>query len=80
MSNLGLLYLRGLGVPQDYVLGYLWANLAAAGGLKGAAALRNVISARMTAQQIAESEWLAGRLRTDLSTHSDHMPEAERVP
>jgi uncharacterized protein len=52
MANLGLLYVKGLGVPQDYVLGYMWINLAAANGLAPAATLRDALAARMTAAQV----------------------------
>jgi TPR repeat protein len=61
MTNLGLLYVRGLGVPQDYVFGYMWINLAAAGGLGEAVTARAAVSARMTAAQIGEAERLADR-------------------
>lgn len=56
MANLGLLYMRGLGVPQDYVLGYMWFSLAAAGGLAPAAGLREALVARMTAAQLNEAQ------------------------
>lgn len=59
MANLGLLYVRGLGVPQDYVLGYMWINLAAAGGLAPAANLRDALAVRMTPAQLNEAQQLA---------------------
>jgi hypothetical protein len=61
MTNLGLLYVRGLGVPQDYVLGYMWINLAAAGGLADAVKARDAVSAHMTPAQINEAQQLASR-------------------
>lgn len=61
MTNLGLLYLRGTGVPQDYVLGYMWVNLAAGTGQVEAVRVRDTVSARMTADQINEAQLLASR-------------------
>ncbi|PCJ07316.1 MAG: hypothetical protein COB16_11560 [Rhodobacteraceae bacterium] len=56
MTNLGWLYLRGRGVPQDYVLGYMWLTLAQSVGqplaLEDSAALRQ----QMTAAQINEAQ------------------------
>ena len=34
--NLGLMYFWGNGVPENYVLDYMWSNLAAAQGDVGA--------------------------------------------
>ncbi len=59
MTNLGLLYLGGRGVPQDFVLGYMWINVAAASGQPEAVRVRDAISARMTPQQINEAQRLA---------------------
>src|SRR5260370_24370165 len=55
-NNLGLMYVNGWGVPQDYVAAHMWFNLAAAGGLKDAATNRDRVAAKMTPQQIAEAE------------------------
>ena len=65
-SNLGILYAKGNGVPQDNVLAYKWMNLAAAGGFTEAEKNRRIISGQMTREQIAEGqrlsrEWLAKR-------------------
>ena len=35
-NNLGAMYAKGQGVPQDYVRAHMWFNLAAAQGNKGA--------------------------------------------
>ena len=56
MANLGLLYVNGRGVPQDFVLGYMWLTLADAAGLPGAAALAGRTAARMTPGQIEEAQ------------------------
>lgn len=55
MANLGLLHIRGRGVPQDYVVGYMCLNLAAAAGLSEAATLRDRVGATMTPAQLAEA-------------------------
>ena len=57
--SLGFMYQKGLGVPQDYVRAYMWFDLAAAQGTKGAAEWRELIAARMTPAQIAEAQKLA---------------------
>jgi TPR repeat protein len=57
--NLGLRYVRGLGVPQDYVLGYMWLNLSAAHGLADAIRLRDALGAKLTAAQVNEAQRLA---------------------
>ncbi len=68
-NNLGLMYTRGQGVPQDYVHAHTWFNLAAAGLPPGedrdrAAENRDIIAKLMTPAQIAEAqrfarEWMA---------------------
>lgn len=61
MANLGLLHLRGQGVPQDYVLGYMWLNLAVAAGLPEAASIRDRVGSAMTPAQLAEARDLVGQ-------------------
>jgi TPR repeat protein len=58
MGNLGLLYVRGLGVPQDFVLGYMWLNIAAASGLQEASAYRDSVGGSMTPAEIADAQKL----------------------
>jgi TPR repeat protein len=53
------MYERGLGVPKDYVLGYMWFNLAAAQGHEIARWDREELSSAMTPDQIAEAQRLA---------------------
>ena len=64
--NLGMMYYYGTGVPEDYVESYMWLNLSAARGTKEAMQNKEVISEKMTKEQIAEAqklsrEWLAKR-------------------
>ena len=51
--NLGVLYVRGIGVPQDYVEAYGWLNRAALAEEPGAAVLRDALVARMSQAQRA---------------------------
>ena len=64
--SLGFMYEKGQGVPQDYVQAYMWFNLAAAQGTKGAAEWREHIAARMTPAQIAEAKKLANEWKPKL--------------
>jgi hypothetical protein len=62
--NLGLLYQRGQGTAQDFVQAYKWFDLATARSEPGhtrasAARERDRLSARMTAEQVAEAQRLA---------------------
>ena len=55
MLALGRAYVKGLGVPQDYVEAHKWLNLAAARGNAEAAAERDALAARMTTEEQAEA-------------------------
>ena len=64
--NLGLMYSNGQGVPQNYVQGHMWFNLAAARFPASETENRNkAVSARanvakqMTPAQVAEAQKLA---------------------
>lgn len=59
MANLGLLYYQGLGVPQDFVTGYMWLTLAAAGNPDTLAGLRDALSQKMTPDQINQAQNIA---------------------
>lgn len=56
---LGRMYAGGEGLLQDFVPAHKWLNLAASQGLSDARTLRDTISARMTAGQLAEAQSLA---------------------
>lgn len=56
MANLAMLYFRGTGVPQDYVMGQMWLVLAGSGGFDGATGLNAQWSTRMTADQVNEAQ------------------------
>ncbi len=59
MLALGRLYLRGIGLPQNYVQAHKWFNLAASRGEDVAAAERDALVAQMTAQERVEAQRLA---------------------
>ena len=56
MFNLGLLHMRGVGVPQDFVLGHSWLLLAQANGISQAGAALTRGRARMTAAQVNDAQ------------------------
>ena len=53
------MYNLGQGVPQNYILAYMWSNLAATKGDKAAVKNRDLIATLMTPAQIAEAQRLA---------------------
>ena len=60
--DLGRMYEKGQGVPQDYLYAHMWFNLAAAGFSawdKRAVNGRDALAAKMTPAQIAEAQRLA---------------------
>ncbi len=57
--NLGLMYERGQGVPQDYVRAYRWYTLAANQGDYLAEKFKDNLEKSMTLDQLAEAQRLA---------------------
>lgn len=57
--HLGLMYLKGLGVLQDFCRAHLWLNIASSQGHKKARAQLEKLTKRMGAQQVAEAQKLA---------------------
>ena len=58
-KNLGGMYAKGEGVPQDLVQALKWLSLAAAQGDADAIKYRDAIAAKITPAQIAEAQKLA---------------------
>ena len=63
-TNLGVMYGKGRGVPQDYVQAHIWFNLAASRFPPGtdrdkAVKNRDLVAKLMTPAQIAEAQRLA---------------------
>lgn len=58
MANLGSMYFRGKGLPQDYVLGYMWLTLATVSGFDAATPLKSLFFEKISADQINEAQKL----------------------
>jgi TPR repeat protein len=57
--HLGLMYLKGLGVLQDFCRAHLWLNMASSRGNKKARVQLEKLTKRMSAQQVADAQKLA---------------------
>ncbi len=57
--SIGVSYMLGESIRQDYVLAHMWMNLAAAQGHPAAVSDRNALARNMTPAQIAEAQRLA---------------------
>ncbi len=67
-NNLGLMYVGGLGVPQDYVQAHRWLDLAASifspgEGRDKAVKNRDIVVEKMIPAQISEAQKLAREWR-----------------
>jgi TPR repeat protein len=63
MFRLGEMYRDGVGVSRDYVSAQMWFNLADKAGYHSASAVRNDLTQKMTADQIARMQRLAQEWR-----------------
>ena len=61
--SLGVEYVNGEGVPEDYVQAYKWWNLAAAQGDKNARKNKKIIRKEMTPSQISEAQKLSSAFK-----------------
>ena len=77
-NNLGNMYIKGLGVPQDYVLAHKWFNLAGASGNENGVRNRDRLAREMTDLQLAEAQRLA-RVWHDMNSGA-HMPRTKETP
>ena len=59
MHDLGVIYAKGLGVPQDYVHAHMWFSLSAVRGEQGAVKTLEIAERMMTPAQINEAQKLA---------------------
>ncbi len=64
--NLGNMFSKGLGVPQDFVHAHMWFDLAAEQDFDDARENREIVAKHMTPDQIAEAQRLA---REWMETH-----------
>ena len=65
MLALGRAFVRGVGVPQDFVEAHKWLNLAAGLGDTDAATERDALAAEMTVEERAEARRQARTWRTE---------------
>ena len=63
MTNLGLLYFRGLGKPQDYVSGFKWISLGADSGITRLVEARDRIVPFLSATQINDAQQMVKKYR-----------------
>ena len=84
MLALGRAHVRGLGVAQDYVEAHMWLNLAAGRGSAEAAVEREIVAARMTADQVASAQRRAAEWRpkttADVFRDCPECPEMVLLP
>ena len=59
--NLVLMYTNGRGVPQNDVMGYVWSSVSAAQGHENAREARDIMSERLTGEQLAKGQEIATR-------------------
>lgn len=57
-TQLGNMYRLGRGIPQNYILAYMWLNLASRQGSTRAKKLKSSVISKMTKEQIAEAKKL----------------------
>lgn len=69
-NNLGAKYDHGEGVPRDAIRAYMWFNLAAAQGNELAGKNRDIVSRRMSPEQIAEAQRLTREWKPGQHTES----------
>ena len=58
-TKLGLMYILGIGVFQDYAHAHMWLNLASATGHAVATENRDTLARKMTPQQIEKAQEMA---------------------
>ena len=80
MVALGRAFVKGVGVPQDYVEAHKWLNLAAARGDAKAAAERDALAKRMTPHQVASAQEMARAWRTAGRRRTAAIPPRRRAP
>ena len=57
--NLGAMYGKGQGTPQDYVMAHMLWNIAAVNGYEDAKGNRDILAKEMTSEKILEAQQLA---------------------
>lgn len=62
--KLGMFYLTGKGLPQNYVYSYSWLNLSSAQGVSDATQAKIYLESKMTPQQLKEAQRLSEEVYT----------------
>jgi TPR repeat protein len=57
--NLGAVYGKGQGVPQDDIYAHMWGNIASSNGDEDGGKLRDIAAEQMTPSQIEKAQKLA---------------------
>jgi TPR repeat protein len=57
--NLGVMYANGDGVPEDNISAYMWLNLAAALGNENAKNNKEIVTKKMTREDISKAQALS---------------------
>ena len=80
MAALGRAFVKGVGVPQDFIEAHKWLNLAAARGDAKALAERDALEKRMTVEEQAEARKLLRAWRTAGRRRSTGVVPRRRAP
>ncbi len=59
--SLGVMYANGEGVPQNNVRAYVWFSVSAAQGHQDAKTIRDIVSERLTPDELARGQDMATR-------------------
>ena len=76
--NVGLVYAKGQGTSQDYVLAHMWFSLAGSQGVEEAMMWRNTVEQRMFKQQIKEAAVLWRNI-IEIRMTKQQIEEAQRL-
>jgi TPR repeat protein len=76
--SLGNMYANGRGVPENGVVAYVWFSVAVAQGDENAQFYRDILSKRLTSDQLAQAQQIAA-LSTGRETIAGAMPMPESM-
>ena len=80
MLALGRAFVKGLGVPKDFIEAHKWLNLAAARGDARAAAERDALEKRMTLEEQAEARKLVRAWRSAGGQRTSSLLPRRKAP
>jgi hypothetical protein len=63
--NVGVMYGKGQGVAQDYVLAHMWWNLSGSQGNRDAIRNRNKMERKMSPEQIVQAQEMARKWKPE---------------